>query len=103
MSDRILYKKVPLNKRVCSWIHCQDPIKRNIIQSKDGSLWHYGCFNNARDTHFRCEDYFATYDGTQVIFVEGGLSESYRQQWKATCPSCGAILRSLAGQGGIEF
>jgi hypothetical protein len=103
MSDRALYKKVPLDKRVCSWIHCQDPIKRNLIRSKDGRLWHYGCYNNARDTHFECKVCFSTYDGTEVIYVEGGVGEDFRQQWKPTCPSCGADLKGLNQAGAVEF
>lgn len=105
MSDRGLYKKVPLAKRVCSWIHCQDPIQRNIIKSKDGRLWHYGCRNIALDTHYHCVECFATFDGTEVNFVEGGsgVGDDFRQQYKATCPSCGAELKNPNQMGAVEF
>jgi len=105
MSDRFLYRKVPLDKRVCNWIHCQNPIQRNIIRTKDGRMWHYGCLQSAKDTHYQCIECVATFDGTEVNFVEGGsgYGDDFRQQWKPQCPSCGADLKSLAGQGGIEF
>ena len=104
MSDRGLYKKVPLAKRVCSWVHCQDQIQRNIIKSKDGRLWHYGCFINARDAHFQCKECFATYDGTEVNFIEGGSGrgDTFRQEWIPTCPSCGSHLKNPYAHGVIE-
>ena len=104
MSDRGLYRKVPLKQRVCSWVHCQNPIQRNIIKSKDGRLFHYGCYNNARDTHYQCSECFATYDGTEVIFVEGtsSFSDDFRQQWIPTCPGCGVHLKNLQSHGVIE-
>lgn len=105
MSDRALYKKLPLNRRVCSWIHCQNPIERNLIKSKDGRLWHYGCYNNARDAHFSCKECLATYDGTEVVFVEGLTSgnDDFRQQWQPTCPGCGAELKNANQIGAVEF
>ena len=105
MSDRFLYRKVPLDKRVCNWIHCQSPIQRNIIRTKDGRMWHYGCLQSAKDAHYQCIDCVATFDGTEVNFVEGNSSvgDDFRQQYKATCPSCGAELKNPNQMGAVEF
>jgi hypothetical protein len=105
MSVRYLYRALPLSQRICSWIHCQNPIQRNIIRTKDGRMWHYGCLQSAKDTHYQCLECVATFDGTEVNFEEGssGFGDDFRQQWKPQCPGCGANLRSLASQGGIEF
>jgi DNA-directed RNA polymerase subunit RPC12/RpoP len=68
-------------------------------------MWHYGCLQSAKDTHYQCLECVATFDGTEVNFEEGssGFGDDFRQQWKPQCPGCGANLRSLASQGGIEF
>ena len=103
MSDRYLYRRIPVAQRNCSW--CQRAILRNIARTKDGRLWHYGCLMTAKDARFQCSECVGSFDGTEVTLElkQSTYGDDFRQIMKAFCPSCGGPAKSLIGQGGIEF
>jgi len=83
MSVRYLYRKVPVSRRTCSYYACQGPILRNIIQTEDGRIWHYGCLQTAKDQRFHCFDCFADLDGTEVDKLDLDGQENF------VCRLCG--------------
>lgn len=94
MSLRFLYRKIPVNKRICNYYRCQKPILRNIAEDKDGRIYHWGCLQSARDERFRCLNCYAIFDATEVAldFQFGKLT--------LLCPHCGSFnLRRLHNHG----
>lgn len=85
MSLRILYRKIPVNKRICSYYRCQKPILRNIAEDQEGRIYHYGCLQSARDQRFRCLNCYAIFDGTEVV-----VSEEFSDKLTPICPYCGS-------------
>jgi hypothetical protein len=45
MNINILYRKIPVEERICEG--CGDPIERNLAVL-DGKLYHYGCLKRTR-------------------------------------------------------
>jgi hypothetical protein len=91
LSDRFLYRKIPAVKRRCTG--CQEPILRNIFRGKDGRLWHYGCWNTARDQHYECLDCNAKFDATEACFVESQScrGDEVQPTQRPVCPFCGSF------------
>jgi len=104
MSDRHIYREIPPAQRRCSYYRCNVPIERNLFKSKDGRLWHYGCWNDARDEHFRCQKCWSSFDATEAGFEEATLSQGdeFKQAWKAKCPHCGAAVKNSSQRSMIE-
>lgn len=102
MSDRGLYRTIPLAQRICCF--CDDPIERNLIRTKDGRLWHYGCYNTARDLHYRCTECFAGFDGTEATweYSETSIGNEFRHGRKAVCPYCGVAVKNSSQRSMIE-
>jgi hypothetical protein len=102
MSDRALYRSIPLLQRRCCF--CEEPIQRNLLRTKDGRLWHYGCYNIARDQHFKCNECFSNFDGTEVTWEdsETSVGEEFRPGRKAVCPHCGIELKSPSQRSLIQ-
>jgi hypothetical protein len=102
MSDRALYRTIPLAQRICCF--CDDPIERNLLRTKDGRLWHYGCYNTARDQHFKCNECFASFDGTEAAWEdnERSVGEEFKRGKQAVCPYCGVAVRSPGQRSMIE-
>jgi hypothetical protein len=92
MSLRVLYRKVPSNRRTCNYYRCQKPILRNIDRDKDGRLYHHGCLMNAEDEYFRCQDCYLTFDATEAVFEERQRvrSDDFSVRLRAVCPNCGS-------------
>jgi hypothetical protein len=92
MSLRILYRKVPSNRRTCSYYRCQKPIQRNIDRDKDGRLYHHGCLMNAEDEYFHCDDCYLTFDATEAAFEERQRvrGDQVWERLRAVCPNCGS-------------
>ena len=89
MSIRYLYRVLPASKRVCSHWRCQTKILRNLTQTDDGRLWHYGCLQTAKDEKFRCFECGSTLDGTQVCLGEYGDARPV-----VSCGNCGSTVRT---------
>jgi hypothetical protein len=92
LSFRFLYQRVPVKERICSYYLCQKPILRNIAQTPDGRLWHYGCLNTAKDEQHKCLECFGTFDGTEAILSEHeqDRGDTFSMEMKLSCPYCGA-------------
>lgn len=88
MSLRFLYRKLPASKRLCSYWRCQGSILRNITESDDGRLWHYGCLQTAKDEQHRCRECNSLLDGTQV-----SLADYADGQPTLSCGNCGSTIR----------
>lgn len=103
MSDRALYRTIPLAQRTCCY--CQEPIQKNLLRSKDGRLWHYGCWNTARDSHYECQECYAKFDGTEANWdlSDSSHGDEFGHKRKAICPHCGAPIQNLSQRGAIEF
>ncbi len=83
MSVRVLYKKVPKERRLCH--HCGKPVLSNI-DLLDGEIWHHGCINQAglHPTH-RCRDCYSLLSADNIVrtdFGDGTISK--------TCGLCGS-------------
>ena len=105
MSNRHIYREVPPAKRSCSYYRCQDPIRRNIFTTKDGRLWHYGCWQDARDEQYQCLECWGRFDATEAAFIEGQgcRSDDFRPVQRVICPYCGSVnVKGLSQVGVIE-
>jgi DNA-directed RNA polymerase subunit RPC12/RpoP len=92
MSDRVVYRKVPLAQRLCSYYLCNKQIERNIARTKDGRLWHWGCLSDARDEQYRCRGCSGTFDATEAMIEEKQkfVGDSQKTLFSLSCPYCGA-------------
>ena len=100
MNLRVLYRKIPVSKRICNYYRCQQPILRNIARTKNGAIYHYGCLNNALDEKWRCRECFMTFDATEVSFEEMQIlkNDEFRERYRPICPGCGSHnIKSLGG------
>jgi len=90
MSDRIVYRNVPLQQRICSYHLCHKPIIRNIARTKEGRLWHWGCLQSARDKQYKCLDCYGTFDATQAILEEKQklCGDDIKELFGLICPIC---------------
>jgi DNA-directed RNA polymerase subunit RPC12/RpoP len=103
MSLRRLYNSIPIQARHCTWCHNQ--IERNIATTPDGRLWHYGCLNDAKDTHYECVECFSRFDGTEACLeeIQSMRGDDFTTGRKASCPNCGSSdMKGLSQAGVIE-
>jgi hypothetical protein len=91
MSFRFLYRKVPLEKRICTYYKCNNRIQRNLIPDKNGHLYHLGCLNNAREKMWHCFECNLTFDATEASFfeVENARNDCNTMLLRPQCPNCG--------------
>jgi hypothetical protein len=75
MSIRVLYRKIPVSIRICSYYQCHKSILRNIDRDKNGHLYHHGCLLSAREERWRCLECYAQFDATEASFEE--ITDSY--------------------------
>ena len=103
MSLRILYRRIPRDKRICNYYGCQKRILRNIDRDKEGRIYHHGCLMTAQDEHFRCLDCYRTFDATEGSFetVQVQRQDEFREKLIMICPNCGSHnLKRLSPFGG---
>ena len=92
MNARVLYRRIPLEKRLCSYYDCHKPIRRNLALDKNGRIYHYGCLQDALEEKYRCNDCFFTFDATEAVLEE--KQKLYGDEIKGLlgiiCPNCGS-------------
>lgn len=91
MSIRVLYRKIPVSNRICSYYQCHKPILRNIDRDKNGHLYHHGCLLSAREERWRCLECYAQFDATEASFEEitDSRQGEFRERIRVLCPHCG--------------
>lgn len=93
MSVRVLYRKIPVNQRICSYYRCQKRILRNIDTDDKGHIYHHGCKMAAMDEKYECLNCFNRFDATEASFEETQIlkDDLMKASFQVVCPSCGSM------------
>jgi hypothetical protein len=92
LSFRFLYRKLRAQQRTCSF--CNEPILRNIIRAKNGELYHYGCYQTAKDEQYQCLECYSRFDRTEAALQTKQLVKGENEMFEASepvCPNCGSL------------
>ena len=101
MSVRYLYRTIPRSKRICNYYRCQRPILRSIKLDKNGAIYHYGCWQTAKEERWRCRECWMTFDATEASFEEAQdlRNDEFRERYRVTCPGCGSTnIKKISGR-----